>query len=119
MLEIREDGIAGDFYFVYNAAEAKASAVNLKSALCGQGPFTVGKEIQSLGLGLLGSRPRDYLGWLLAGPSPWLRSPPPGSFDLEEEIELNFLSTSIPDIVMTGIRKSQEGSKIVGLYNME
>lgn len=119
MLEIREDGVAGDFYFVYNAAGAEDAPVNLKPALCGQGPFTVGKENQSLGLGLLGSRPRDYLRWLLAGPSPWLRSPPPGSFDLEEEIELNFLSTSIPEIVMTGIRKSQKGREIVGLYDKE
>lgn len=99
---------------VYNAAEAEDGAVNFKPALCGQGPFTVAKENQSLGL--LGSRPRDYLRWLLAGASPWLRSPPPGNFDLEE-IELNFLSTSIPEIVMTGIRKSQKGSKIVGLYD--
>lgn len=118
MLEIRENGVAGDFCFVYNAAEAEDGAVNLKPALCGQGPFTVGKEKQSLGLGILGSRPHDYLKWLLAGPSLW-RSPPPGCFDPEEDIQLDFLSTSIPEIVMTGIRKSQKGREIVGLYDKE
>ena len=120
MLQIREDGVAGDFYFVYNAAEAEDSAVNLKPALCSQGPFTVGKEKQSLGLGLLGGRPCDYLRWLLERPSPWLRSrPPPGSFNPDEDIQLNSLSTSIPEIVMTGIRKSQKGSEIVGFYDKE
>lgn len=119
MLEIRENGVAGDFYFVYNAAEAEDGAVNLKPTLCGQGPFTVGKETQSLGLGLLGSRPRDYLSWALERTLPWLQSPLPGSFVPDENIQLDFLSTSIPEIVMTGIRQSQKGREIVGLYDKE
>lgn len=58
MLEIRDDGTAGDFYFIYNGthtdepalghkdlkggpltAKAEDGAVNFKPILCGQGPF--------------------------------------------------------------------------------
>lgn len=136
MLEIREDGIAGDFYFVYNVADTDAPAlahkdltaeaedgtVNFKPVLCGQGPFTVGKVERSLGLGLLGCRHLDYLKWLYLmsqDRKPWAVGPPPHNFYAEENIQLDFLSTSKPEIVMTGIRESQKGREIVGLYDKE
>ena len=138
MLEIRDNGTAGDFYFVYNGADTDAPAlarmdlkggppnaeaeddtVYFKPGLCGQGPFTVGKVKTSLGLGLLGGHDHHYVKWLSrlgkAGPL----GPPPNNFDAEENIQLDFLSTSKPEIVMTGIRKSQRGREIVGLYDKE
>lgn len=74
MLEIHEDSVAGDLNFVYNVAEAEDGAINLKPALCGQGLFRVGKEKELLDLRLLGSRPHDYLRWLLERPSPYFQS---------------------------------------------
>ena len=139
MLEICEDGKAGDFYFVYNVtntdapalahkdlkggltAEAEHGTVNFNPVLCGQGPFTVGKVEPSHGLRLLGCRHLDYLRWLLQQshePTPWTVEPP-HNFDAEENIQLDFLSISTPDIVMTGIRESQKGREIVGLYDKE
>jgi hypothetical protein len=140
VLEIREDGKAGDFYFVYNVADTDAPAlahkdlgggltaeaedgtVNFKPVLCGQGPFTVAKVEPSLGLGLLGCRHLDYLKWLCPmsqDRKPRAVGPPPHNFDAEENIQLDFLSTSKPEIVMTGIRESQKGREIVGLYDEE
>lgn len=137
MLEIRDDGTAGDFYFIYNdmdtdapalghkdfkdgplTAKAKDSAVNFKPVLCGQGPFTVAKVKGSLGLGFLGCRDKVYWEWMCRfrqgkGSS----SKPPYDFYANGVIQLDFLSTSRPEIVMTGIRESQKGREIVGLYD--
>jgi hypothetical protein len=141
VLEIRGDGTAGDFYFVYNVADTDAPAlaykdlkggpltaeaedgtVNFKPVLCGQGPFAVGKVKPSLGLGLLGCRQLDYLKWLCPKSQDGKDGtvgPPPNNFDAEENIQLDFLSTSKTEIVMTGIRESQKGREIVGLFDKE
>lgn len=134
VLEIREDGVTGDFYIVYNIAhadlptkghkdltvssltgEAKDDTVNFKPVLCGQGPFTVAKVKTPLGLELLGPRPRGSLDWLSRFRSLL-------SDDVSRErskVQLDFLSLSKPEIVMTGMRESQKGRKIVGLYDDE
>ena len=83
VLEIRDDGTAGDFYFIYNGphtdepalrhkdlkggpltARAEDGAVNFKPILCGQGPFTVGKVKGLWGLGFLRCRDYDYWQWM-------------------------------------------------------
>lgn len=133
VLEIRDDGKAGDFYFVYNgtdidapasphedlkgspsAAEAEDGTVNFKPVLCGQGPFTVGKVKPSMGLGLFGCHDYEYIRWLcqssMVGDSPH-------NFNAEGNIQLEYLSNSKPEIVMTGIRESCKGKEIVGLYD--
>jgi hypothetical protein len=143
VLEICEDGKAGDFYFVYNVADAdlptfehkdlkgsplttdaEDSTVSFKPFLCGLGPFTVGKVKGSmesvkgpLGLGLLVSRPHSFLHWL--GQSILKGGKWEAPFDPYDNIQLDVLSISKPDIVMTGIRESQKGREIVGLYDKE
>lgn len=138
VLEIRDDGKAGDFYFVYNgadidtpasahedlkgghlAAEAEDGTVNFKPVLCGQGPFTVGKVKPSMGLGLFGCHDFDYIKWLCLFLSQTKVGLRPHNFEAEENIQLEYLSNSKPEIVMTGIRKSRKGKKIVGLYDKE
>lgn len=136
-LEIRDDGTAGDFYFIYNdmdtdapalwhkdfkdgclTAKAKDSAVSFKPVLCGQGPFTVAKVKGSLGLGFLGCRDNVYWKWICrVRKGEGSSSKPPYDFYANENIQLDFLSTSRPEIVMTGIRESQKGREIVGLYD--
>jgi hypothetical protein len=143
VLEICEDGKAGDFYFVYNVADAdlptfehkdlkgsplttdaEDSTVSFKPSLCGLGPFTVGKVKGSmesvkgpLGFGLLVSRPHSFLHWL--GQSILKGGKWEAPFDPYDNIQLDVLSISTPDIVMTGIRESQKGREIVGLYDKE
>jgi hypothetical protein len=155
VLEICEDGKAGDFYFVYNVADAdlptfehkdlkgsplttdaedskgsplttdaEDSTVSFKPSLCGLGPFTVGKVKGSmesvkgpLGLGLLVTRPHSFLHWL--GQSILKGGKWEAPFDPYDNIQLDVLSISTPDIVMTGIRESQKGREIVGLYDKE
>ena len=82
---------------------------------------TVGKAKGSLGLDLPGSRPLPHLRWMLQWNDPVkLRTEkPPDNFDALSNIQLDFLSISTPDIVMTGIRESQKGREIVGLYDKE
>ncbi|KAL8704562.1 MAG: hypothetical protein Q9201_002297 [Fulgogasparrea decipioides] len=109
VLEILRDGVGGDFYFVNNVTEVEDDTINSKPILCGKGPFTVGKVKTPLGLGLLGNHPRHWLS--LHGSV--------GEFSHDEELELDILSTSKPEIVMTGIRESRIGKEIVGLYDQE
>ena len=143
VLEICEDGKAGDFYFVYNVADpdlptfehkdlkgsplttdAEDSTVSFKPSLCGLDPFTVGKVKGSmesvkgpLGLGLLVTRPHSFLHWL--GQSILKGGKWEAPFDPYDNIQLDVLSISTPDIVMTGIRESQKGREVVGLYDKE
>lgn len=106
VLEILGDGVAGDFYFVNNVTEVEDDTIDSKPILESKGPFTVAKVKAPLGLRLLGSRPSD-----------WDKAcvPPDDIFYFDEELELDILSTSKPEIVMTGIRES--GKEIVGLYD--
>ena len=135
VLEIRDDGTAGDFYFIYNGTDtdepalghkdlkggplttkADDGAVNFKPVLCGQGPFTVGKVKGSLGLDFLGCHDYKYWKWMFEferGKEPFT---PPYNFDADEIVQLDFLSTARPEIVMTGIRESEKEREIVGLY---
>ena len=94
VLEILGDGVAGDFYFVNNVTEVEDDTIDSKPILDSKGPFTVAKVKAPLDLRLLGSRPSDWV---------------------DEELELDILSTSKPEIVTTGIRES--GKEIVGLYD--
>jgi hypothetical protein len=135
VLEIREDSKAGDFYFVNNVrdadlpifehkdlkgspltTDAKDTTVSHEPFSYGLGSFTVAKVKWSSGFGLLVCRPHTYLSWLgkkiLGGK--W-EAPFP-EFDL---MRLDVLSTLTPDIVMTGIRESEKGREIVGLYDKE
>ncbi len=137
VLEIREDGKAGDFHFVYRfagddmstlahkdrkswvSAEAEDSNINFKTVLCGQGPFTVGKVKPTFGLKFFGCRDLDSLRWMLEctqHKEPWTVLPP-HNFDAQDPFELDSLSTSRPDIVMSGIRESRKGREIVGLFD--
>ncbi|KAL8718792.1 MAG: hypothetical protein Q9181_008153 [Wetmoreana brouardii] len=122
VLEILRDGVTGGFYNVNNVTEAEDDIIKSKPILCGKGPFTVGKVKAPLGLGLLGSRPRHSLRYLqfrglvrASGHS--------DEFYPDEELELDILSTSKPEIVMTGIRESRIGKgirkEIVGQYDQE
>jgi hypothetical protein len=70
-----------------------------------------------LGLGLLVSRPHSFLHWL--GQSILKGGKWEAPFDPYDNIQLDVLSISKPDIVMTGIRESQKGREIVGLYDKE
>lgn len=121
VLEILRDGVAGDFYFVNNVTGVEDDTINSKPILCGRGPFTVGKVKAPLGLELLGRHPRDFLVGLLRRYGMIKEDGPPNKFSPGEELdfELDILSTSKPEIVMTGIRESQTGKEIIGLYDKE
>ena len=123
VLEIRGDGTAGDFYFTYNSMDTDVpafedSTFNFEPVLCGQGPFTVGKVKGSLGLGLLGCLASVYWNWWFWSTRGQASLPLPYDFDPDEIIQLDILSTSRPEFVMTGIRESDKGEReIVGLYD--
>lgn len=121
VLEILRDGVAGDFYFVNNVTGVEDDTINSKPIPCGRGPFTVGKVKAPLGLELLGRHPRDFLVGLLRRYGMIKEDGPPNKFSPGEELdfELDILSTSKPEIVMTGIRESQTGKEIIGLYDKE
>lgn len=139
MLEIRDDGTAGEFYFVYNdtdtdepafgcrdlkddplTTEFGEGAINIRPFLCGQGPFTVAKVKGSPGmpgLKFLGCRDLVFRKWMIQCQEKKKTYPRPYDFDADDTIELDFLSTSRPEIVMTGIREGwKKKRKIVGLF---
>lgn len=83
--------------------EAKDVAINFKPVLYSQNSFTIDEKKQFLSFELFGSCPCDYLKWLPVRTLPWLQLPSSDSFNLEEEIELNFFLTLILEIIMTNI----------------
>ena len=75
----------------------------------------MGKVKGSLGLDFLGGRDSDYWKWLYGAVEKIESLDPPNDFDASKVIGIEFLSTSKPEIVMTGIRESLKGREIVGL----
>ena len=133
VLEICDDGTAGDFYIVYNGAERDSLEGTTEShdehgywkELSGfpfAGSRSTVARVKDQGLGLLKCRPREFLQMMRR-----LKASKDGIqraqlnkelSEVHSSVHVEHLSVSKPEIVLSGIRESGvNGTELVGLYD--